>query len=46
MRKDDGRGVDEPLSEVNSNGNPITTHATYRMQLFERDNEINNQREE
>ncbi len=34
LNVDDGRGMGEPLSEVDSNGNGITVPATYYVQLF------------
>lgn len=33
---DDGRGVDEPIDEVNANGFGITVPATYYVQYFNR----------
>lgn len=34
LNVDDGRGVDEPLNEVDANGNGISVPATYYVQLF------------
>lgn len=42
--RDDYRGVDENLNEVDSYGNGIIVPATYRMQVFERDNDFSYQR--
>ena len=36
LYKDDDRGVVEPLNETDSEGNGITTHATYHIQFFDR----------
>lgn len=41
---DDWRGVEEPLNEVDAQGNGIFVPATYRLQLFSRQTEDSYQR--
>jgi len=41
---DDERGVDEALDEKDQYGNGITVPATYRVQIFNKDDESSYQR--
>ena len=41
---DDNRGVEEPLNETDANGIGIAVNAAYRVQLFNPEESISNQR--
>lgn len=43
--QDDYRGLDEPLYDVDSDGNAIPVHATYHVQIFDPKREESLQRE-
>jgi len=44
LYRDDYRGVEEPLNEVDSTGNGITVPATYFLHIFNKANEESYQR--